>query len=108
MRQALTGALVAATMLTAAGFAYNSQQRGAITPQQFNALKSRVTKLEGSNRALLGYTANCLLHWQGISAYGQPPNNGYVYDADNNPSNGQLLTTALDYTLSSSQPQGTS
>lgn len=98
MRRVLAGAAVAAVVFAGAGFAYSSTRTGGVTPAQFAALKSRVAKLEKSNAVLLGFVAHCLLKWEGITEYGDGHNFGYVYDNNNNPSDGQFLASALDFT----------
>jgi len=101
MRNILVGAAVAALVFVAAGFAYSARTTArstAVTPAQFRALQARVKKLETATGALAAYTVNCLFHWAGVARFGQPPSNGYVFDNDNNPSNGQALASALDVT----------
>ena len=106
---AALGASFAALVFVAAGFAHSARttsatSRAAVTPAQFNALKTRVAKLEKATGALTSYTVNCLFKYVGVARYGTPPNGGYVYDTDNNPANGQALTTALDVTDTGETP----
>jgi len=102
MKKMLAGMALAALVFAAAGFAYSARPTAAtpsaVTPAQFRALQKRVVKLEKLTNALAIYTAGCLLKWQGVTRSGQPPNNGYLFDNDNNPANGQFFSTALDFT----------
>jgi hypothetical protein len=100
IKSALMGAAAALLLVAALGFA------SGVTPGQFAALSKRVTKLERSNRDLVGYVGGCLLDWQAITEYGDGENYGYVYDDDNNPSNGQMLVSALDFTDTGDQASG--
>ncbi len=100
---------MAAVLFSMAGFAYSSTRTSArpsaVTPAQFRALRTRVAKLEKTTGALVTYTAGCLFKWQGFARFGQPPTSGYLYDNDNNPANGQFLTSALDITDAGVTPQ---
>ena len=109
MWRMLAGAALAALVFVTAGFAHSERtssvtSSAAVTPAQFNALKARVAKLEKATGALANYTVNCLFRYVGVARYGTPPNGGYVYDTDNNPANGQSLTTALDITDTGDTP----
>jgi hypothetical protein len=103
MRQVLAGAAMTAVLFGGAGFAYSSTRSGGVTPAQFAALKSRVAKLEKTDKALVGYVGGCLLDWKGITQYGDGQNFGYVYDNNNNPADGQFLASALDFTTAGDQ-----
>jgi hypothetical protein len=63
-----------------------------------------VKKLETATGALATYTVSCLSKWAGVARFGQPPNSVYVYDTDNNPTNGQFLASALDVTDAGETP----
>ncbi len=109
MKNVLAGFAMAAVLFSMAGFAYSSTKTSArpaaVTPAQLRAVTARVAKLEKITGALATYTAGCLFKWQGVARFGQPPNNGYVYDNDNNAANGQFLASALDTTDAGVTPQ---
>lgn len=97
MKKVLAGAALATLLFAVAGFAYSARPT-AVTPGQFRALQARVAKLEKTTGAIATYTVNCLFKYAGVARFGTPPSSGYVYDTDNNPSNGQFLASALDVT----------
>jgi hypothetical protein len=109
VKNALAGFAVAAMLFSMAGFAYSgtrtSGRPSSVTPAQLRALTARVAKLEKTTGALAAYTAGCLLKWQGVARFGQPPASGYLYDTDNNPANGQFLASAIDITDAGETPQ---
>ncbi len=108
MKKVLAGMALAALVFAAAGFAYSARPTTAtptaVTPTQFRALQKRVVKLEKLTNALAVYTAGCLLKWQGVARFGQPPNSGYLYDNDSDPANGHFLSSALDITDTGETP----
>src|SRR5438477_7150256 len=98
MKQAFAGAVLAAVVFTAAGFAYSTTRPNAVTPGQFNALKKRVAKLEKDNAAVVGYIGTCLLKWEPVTQYGNDSTRayGYLYSADGS---SVFLGGALDFTI---------
>ena len=102
MKQAFAGALLAAVVFTVAVFAYSSTRPNAVTPKQFNALKTRVTKLEKANTAILGYIGNCLLQWAPVTQYGSGTTHSFGYSYSNDGS-----TYVLEPALAFTQPGST-
>ena len=102
MKQAFAGAVLAAVVFTAAGFAYSTTRPNAVTPGQFNALKKRVAKLEKDDQAVSSYIGTCLFHWQGITQYGNPAaQQGFLYTPDGST---LYVRTGLDFPVQGQAP----